>query len=61
LWTALGSAHTSISLSLNDVPPSLGFGAPEFVFEEDHSAGRDVGLAKSGFAIPVVGARIATD
>jgi hypothetical protein len=23
LWSALGSAHTSISLSLNDVPPSL--------------------------------------
>jgi ribosome modulation factor len=32
-------------MSLNDVPPSLRFGAPEFVFEEDHSAGRDPAAA----------------
>jgi len=32
-------------MSLNDVPPSLRFGAPEFVFEEDHGAGRDPAAA----------------
>jgi hypothetical protein len=37
------------------LPPSLRFGAPSSEFTHQHRAGRDVGLAESGFALPAAG------